>query len=210
MEIEFIKKFNLASDIWEFHFTRPTAFVYDAGDYVDLGILKVGARMLSMSSNPKEENLAFTVRITENASLFKQAFASLSTGDKCYISPAIGNFNLPNSPDKKILFVALGLGITPFRSLLLEDNLPTDTQILYAAAEGEHLYEGVIQKSGAKYIKQSYQVTGQQLLKLVADCSERIVYLSGPEPACIKLYAELLQAGIERHRIKLEYFPGYN
>ena len=204
-----MKKTNLVTDIWEIHFTKPYALVYDAGDYVDLGIPNVDAHMLSMSSNPNEENLVFTVRISQDASKFKRALANLKPGDKCYISPAIGNFNLPFNRDKKLLFMALGIGITPYRSLMLEDNLPADTQLLYAAREGEHIYEDVIEKSGVKYIKQSQHVTAKQILDLVRDCTERIIYLSGPEPACIQLYAELLAAGIERHRIKLEYFPGY-
>lgn len=211
MEVEFVEKINLVNDIWEMHFSKPAALVYDAGDYVDLAIPNVGAHMLSMSSHPSEESLKFTVRISEtNPSRYKQALASLNPGDKCYSSPAIGNFNLPFSPGKKLLFIALGIGITPYRSLLQEAKLPQDTQIIYAAHEGEHIYEDVIEQSGAKYLNQVGQISAQKILDLVADCHERIVYLSGPEPACIHLYAELLQAGIERHQIKLEYFPGYN
>lgn len=210
MEIEFLEKINLVSDIWEIYFARPAAFAYDAGDYVDLSVPNVDAHMLSMSSNPKEENLRFTVRITNNPSKFKRALAKLKSGDKCYISPAIGNFNLPYTDNKKILFVALGIGITPFRSLLQEDDLPADTQVLYAANSAEHIYEDVIKQSGAEYVKQDQKLNGKLILQLIPDCAERIVYLSGPEAACIQIYSELLGAGIKRHNIKLEYFPGYS
>ena len=208
MEIKFISKANIVGDIWEFRFSKPSAFLYQAGDYVDFTVPNVAARMLSMSSNPRESELIFTMRIVKNSSAFKQALSTLKPDNVCLISPAIGNFNLPIIP-KPILFIAIGIGITPYRSLLLEESLPEDSRLIYTARAREHIYEDIITKSKIDYTKREGRLQLDQIAMSTPDFKQRIIYLAGPEPACVKLYAELLQAGLKRSQIKLEYFPGY-
>ncbi len=211
MEIEFISRINLVSDIWEYCFTKPQALTYDPGDYVELGIAGIDSRWLSMSSSPTEDVLKFTIKIKPPLSDFKSTLASLKPKEVVYISPAIGNFNLPRQ-NKQILFIALGLGITPYRSMLQSPEIKAfdDISLLYVAKPNEHIYESEINTSLIKYIKHQARYASKYLLELVPDYTKRIIYLSGPEGACIKLFNELIDHGIERHQIKLEYFTGYD
>ena len=211
MEIEFISRFNLVSDIWEYCFTKPQALTYNPGDYVELGIASIDSRWLSMSSSPTEDVLKFTIKIKPPLSDFKSALASLKPKDVVYISPAIGNFNLPRQ-NKRLLFIALGLGITPYRSMLKspEINNFDDISLLYIAKPNEHIYQTEIESSPVKYIKHETRFASKDLLELVPDYTKRLIYLSGPETACIKLFNELIDHGFDRHQIKLECFTGYD
>lgn len=211
MEIEFISGQNLVADIWEYTFSKPSAFTFDAGDYVELGIPSVDSRWLSMSSSPSENILRFTIKLRQPVSGFKAAIRNLKPKDTVLISPAIGNFNLPRQT-KPLLFIALGLGITPYRSMMYSSEISkfSDICLLYVAKPGEHIYETEISSSKVRYIKHGARFATSDLLDLVPDYKDRIIYLSGPETACIKLFEELLEDGIERQQIKLEYFTGYD
>jgi ferredoxin-NADP reductase len=211
MEIEFISRINLVADIWEFTFSKPSAFNFDAGDYVELSIPNVGSRWLSMPSSPNENTLKFTLKIRQPISGFKAALQLLKPRDIVLTSPAIGNFNLPRQ-NKQLLFIALGLGITPYRSMLQSPEIKIfdDISLLYVAKPKEHIYESEIKSSKVKYIKHEARFASKDLLKLVPDYTKRIIFLSGPENACIKLFNELIDHGISLHQIKLEYFTGYD
>ena len=209
MEIEFLSKQNLVNNIWEFKFSKPNSLAFDAGDYVELSIPGTGSHWLSMASAPNEDHLLFTIKIRDQLSPFKAALKKLTPGDKLVISPAIGNFNLPRS-DEKILFIALGIGITPYRGMLAsKPQHPKSISLLYVAKDDEHIYEDFIKESGVTYLKHNARFGIDELGTLVPDYSERIIYLSGPQPACLEIYKNLIQSGFDRHRIKLEYFPGY-
>ena len=208
MELEFIRKQNLVGKIWEYTFTKPAAFSYDAGDYVELGIPNVGTHWLSMASAPEEDKLLFTVKIRDQLSGFKAALQNMQPGDTVVSSPAIGNFNLPK-PGQKALFTALGIGITPYRSLLNTNADHSNNTLLYIARDNEHVYEDVIAQSGVNYVKHNARFELHELESLVPDYKEHIVYLSGPQAACMDIYTRLVESGFERTRIKLEYFPGY-
>ena len=208
MEINFISKINLVNDIWELEFSKPSAFVYEAGDYVELAVPSIDAKMLSMSSNPSEQNLKFTIRIPNKPSQYKQALKKMSIDDKCFISPAIGNFNLPKTGKSKLVFIAFGIGITPYRSILLEGSLP-EIKLIYSAKDVEHIYEDVINKSDAKYVKVENFSEVKTALQAIDNLAEQIIYIAGPEQPCVQIYAELLGARIARTNIKLEYFTGY-
>ncbi len=211
MEIEFIGKRNLVGDIWELTFSKPSGLIFDAGDYVELGIPKIGSRWLSMSSSPNENVLKFTIKIKIPLSGFKASLHKLKPKDVVLISPAIGNFNLPRR-NQNLLFIALGLGITPYRSMMLSPEMKNlnDISLLYVAKPNEHIYEEEINASSVKYIKHEARFASVDLLELVPDYKQRVIYLSGPETACIKLFSELIDSGIDKRQIKLEYFTGYD
>jgi len=208
MEIKFLSKTNLATDIWEFHFTKPKAFTFTAGDYVDFGFPDVGAHWLTIASSPEESELIFVVRIRTQPSIFKKRMSLLEPGDKCIISPAIGSFNLPRA-ERKILFIALGIGIVPYRSILeSKPSNPSDITLLYTAHTGEFIFEDIISTSKVIYLKRERRLSVDEVPKLARDYKDHLIYLAGPELPCQQIYAELLHAGIPRMQLKLEYFTG--
>ena len=120
MDIAFEGKQLEAPDIWSLWFSKPAALAFEPGDYVELAVPGVGHRWLTIASAPSEPKLQFTTKLF--GSNFKQALAGLVPGDKVMISPALGSFNLPSDRDSKLTLVAGGLGVTPYRSFLVQMN----------------------------------------------------------------------------------------
>ena len=52
------------------------------------------------------------------SSAFKRALGAMAPGDTIYAAQLAGNFTLPADPEEKLAFIAGGIGITPFRSML--------------------------------------------------------------------------------------------
>jgi ferredoxin-NADP reductase len=213
MEITLQSSTNLVDDIWQFQFTRPAALTFDAGDYVELGLNNVGGRWLSIASSPSNSNsLDFITKISDQRSKFKQKLQQLTPGDNVIISPAIGNFNLPRSDNKHLLWVAGGIGITPYLSMArwLADQTerkPT-INLFYAANPNQHIFIDELKSIVHDVTKQETRPLYEQLQPFITD--QNIIYLSGPQPLCEQLNESLLGSGVKRSRIKLDYFEGYD
>ena len=215
MELLFIRKQHLISDIWELYFRKPNGFNFDAGDYIEMSIKDVGSHWVSMSSSPQEKEIRFTIKISEtNPSKFKQALQKLSEGDVVHSSPAIGNFNIPRSPEP-VLLIAAGIGITPFRSMLLDldqsdrkDQLQ-QTTLVYGEKKNQLIYISEIEEINFNLVTQEKRITYEDIEISVDNISEQHIYLAGPEEFCVDLYKQLFEKGHMKHKLRLSYFPGY-
>lgn len=217
MEVEFLRRNQEVEGIWSFWFSRPRGFNYAAGDYTELSLERVVGnhrRWFSLASAPSESDLRITTWVDAQSSPFKQTLMNLKKGDTAHVAPPMGNFNAPPQPDK-LLFIAAGIGVTPFRSLLVEQtHTPTghDIILLYSARQNQHLFLSEIQRSKASFVQHT---TAQKRLDLaeitqrISDIGERLIYLAGPEPMMTKFYEDLLTLGHPRWRLRLCYFPGY-
>lgn len=220
MDIQYIRSQQLTETIWSFYFTKPPGLKHEAGDYVELALAYPdnptgGRRWFTIASAPEESELQFTVKLPPSPSRFKRALHQLQAGQTATISPPIGTFNLPRRPGHSLLWVAGGIGITPYRSMALhlchrvrQTALPKDIVCLYAARKGEHVFADDIAR--AAKIHQTHQRPSlPSIARQVPDWQQRIIYLSGPEPLCVKLFEQLKQAGHPPNQLKLDYFPGY-
>jgi ferredoxin-NADP reductase len=213
MQTEFLSNKHLLADVWQFEFKKPANFEFVAGDFCELELgdeIHGGARWLTIACSPSENNLTFITKIPDNPSVFKGNLASLKRGKKAWLSPALGMFHLPRKTEEKVLFIALGLGITPYKSMLTwasEQKLNHDAKLLYWAKSGQHLKD--IAGNPLQITAKEYPISLASLNKLCEDWRKRIIYLSGPEPVCMDLYKKLRDEQIPLHQIKLDYFEGY-
>lgn len=124
--LTFKSKSQIADGTWAFHFEKPADFVFEAGQYVALVLPRLAApdkrgpvRSLSISSAPCEDDLMFAVRITDSG--FKQTLMTLEPGEVAQATKPIGHFTLSHAADdKRIVFLAGGIGVTPIRSILVQ------------------------------------------------------------------------------------------
>ncbi len=217
MELVFIRKMQNAPFVWSFFFEKPPALRFEPGDYVELSLPSAGPRgdkrWMSMASSPTERELMFTSKITDDPSVYKQALLSLSAGDIATCSPPIGSFNMPRDASQKLLFVAGGIGIAPYRAMLryLHDtDDPRDIVLVYIARSEEFIFGDVISAAGIPLLQVSEKIDFNWLKKRVTDTMERVCYLAGPQPLCEDLYCQAQDAGMKLSRLKLDYFEGYN
>lgn len=218
MQSKFLRRHQELEDAWSFWFSKPDGFSFVGGDYAELALINSSwgdRRWFSLASSPQEGELRFVINIEARDSRFKNELLKLKPGQSASISLPMGNFNTPNKPDS-LLFIAGGIGITPFRSIILEENkLKTghDMVLLYTARQNKHLFLSEIKPNVNKLIKHSSRkerLTLEEIRQLVPDLNSRMVYLAGPEPMMTQLHDQLVELGQPRWRLRLSYFTGYN
>lgn len=218
--------------MWE----KPTNFNFQAGQFLrynfphpnpdDRGV----NRFFTISAAPWENFLMLTTKFSDKGSSFKQNLLNLKVGQEVEADGPKGQFIYPD-PNQKAVFIAGGIGITPFRSILLDldfknlnpfitllyanrnsqipfkdlsDQLAqkhTNLKIIYTIDQQQPNWQGLVGKIDAKFIQSQVENFKDPNL---------IYYVSGPEPmvgALAKMLEEEL--GIPKSQIKLDFFPGY-
>ena len=135
---------------------------------------------------------------------------------------------LPKRSQEKLVFIAGGIGITPFRSMLkylVDTNERRDVGLVYMNKGPEDIvYRDVFDQAGEKLgIRTVYtftetmpqgwtgrtgKVNDTMLQEEFPDFAERTFYVSGPHPMVAGVEATLLKMGVRRNRIKKDFFPG--
>lgn len=118
----------IATDTVAFFLERPAGFEFEAGQFVSLQLADFdapqdgsddGERMLSIASAPHDPHLMVAMRMRDTA--FKRHLSACAIGANgavVHLSPAMGDFVLPEDPSQPLVMLAGGIGITPFYSML--------------------------------------------------------------------------------------------
>jgi len=92
-------------------------------------------RYFTIASSPTEKELRLGVKFYPNGSSFKKALASMNEADTIIASQLSGDFIMPSNKKKKLVFIAGGIGITPFRSMikyLIDTKQKRDIVLIYS------------------------------------------------------------------------------
>ena len=119
---------------------------FDPGQYFFVTLPDIGhqddkglRRHISVVTAPHESGvLGLATRLRDTA--FKRTLAELSEGAEVDVEPPKGNFKLPQETPKPLVFVAGGIGITVFRSMLrhlAETGFPTQVTLIYSNRDRE-------------------------------------------------------------------------
>ena len=90
-------------------------------------------RTFSIASPPFENELVFTTRMRDTA--FKRSLKKVPLDTEVKIGSAAGSFTLHKNPAKPAVFLAGGIGITPFLSIVRQadhDRLPHKLYLFYS------------------------------------------------------------------------------
>lgn len=220
------KKTQLASNIYDFVFSLDQKFIFLPGQYMEwtLGQKKVddrgNRRYFTLASAPTEGNLRIGVRVSDPSSSFKQELVNMKNGDKIVAGSLSGDFVLPKDPGRKFVFIAGGIGITPFRSIIknMVDNQEKRNIVLFYSVKNtqDAVYMDVFMQAQSLGLRtlvnvstQSGPITKEIITSKVADFKQRLFYLSGP-PGMVDAFEKTLsEMGLEKSRIKTDFFPGY-
>lgn len=218
----YIGKTHLTSDIWEFRFQRPEAYQYIPGQYAaftfaqPLADSRGQSRTMSLTSCPDDTHLAFVTRVPEQPSPFKHRLAELKRGDELLVDTALGDLILPRSVDTPLVFVAGGIGMASYISMLqyLEKTSEKRTvHMLYAVrAREEKLFGDLLAQfpftSYEEYVSPN-RLHAEAILRTPQDEPAALYYLSGTERFVEELRADLLATGLSDTQIVFDYFTGY-
>ena len=125
----------------------------------------------------------------------------------------MGDFVLPKDQSIPLVFVAGGIGCTPFHSIISElqqTNESRDITLIYAVRKPEHVaFRETFEKLKDKFIVVTETLTAEKILELANITPETYIYISGPEPMVEVLTDDLKKLGTNKKHINTDYFPGY-
>jgi ferredoxin-NADP reductase len=230
------KKKKMAPDIVDFVFKPSQKLSFVPGQYMEFTLAhphpdsRGNRRYFTLASSPTENAVHLGIRFSEQGSSFKKALSHIDGRTQIIGAQIAGDFTLPPDPEQKLVFIAGGIGITPFRSMLkylLDSQERRDIVLFYAnKTVDEIVYKDVLSTAQAKLgVKTFYTLTDtaaapkgwsgslgriseEMIQKAVPDYKERIYYLSGP-PNMVKAYEQVLKnMQIKNSQIKKDFFPG--
>lgn len=217
------EKKELALSIYQFSFSGVKGLQFKPGQYLEwtLGRLlpdsRGSRRYFTVASSPTEGGIKIVIKVSENSSSFKKDLMALPIGGQIMVGQLSGDFILPKDVSKKLVFIAGGIGVTPFRSMvkyLVDTNEKRDVVLFYSAKDvSEFVFKDVFleagKKLGIKIIYNTEILDAKAIEKEVPDYKQRTFYLSGPHGMVIAFEKTLSEMGISKTRIKTDYFPGY-
>jgi ferredoxin-NADP reductase len=188
-------------------------------------------RYFTIASSPTEDRLRLGVKFNPNPSQYKQRMQSLKAGDKIIAGQLAGDFILPKDISKKLVFIAGGIGVTPFRSIiqyLMDQKDKRTIALFYANKTAEEIaYKDFFERAETELgIELVYILTevdklpeglkgevgriNEEILKKhVPDYKERVFYLSGPIGMVNGYKHLLLGLGVSPTQVVTDYFPGF-
>lgn len=176
-------------------------------------------RYFTISSAPNEGYIMLTTRFAEKSSTFKKTLKNLPVGGTVDVSAPDGDFTAVD-PAAEMVFIAGGIGITPYRAILADmqsRNLPIHATLLYANRDENFVYRNELETIAAKnpgfkinYFVSPNRVNEEAIRKAAPDLTKPIFYVSGPEPMVESFQKTLSGMGISETHIKTDFFPGYD
>src|SRR5260221_7869657 len=113
---QFIDKMQLAKNAWFFRFVRPADLTFFPGQYLNWAIHGI-SRSFTLSLSPKDTDIiAFTTE--SGVSEYKKALFALQKGQKVSVQGPLGGFYFRDTDTKPQVFLAEGIGITPFYTMI--------------------------------------------------------------------------------------------
>src|SRR5665647_1212792 len=126
MILNFIEKVQNTADCFSFFFDSPGTVIFKAGQYMNFTLPHDNPddrginRYFTIASAPHEGWIMITTRIAqEHPSSFKKALMGMEKGREITALQPQGKFTVEDY-SKSYVFFAGGIGITPFRSILVD------------------------------------------------------------------------------------------
>lgn len=176
------------------------------------------SRVFSIASSPAERARELAVTISVKGRFTERIFNSLEQGSECWLKLPYGEFLFP--PDRQLVLIAGGVGITPYLSLLkqmLEEKSEQAVTLCYGVRSAEHfLFEELLSRCAAELPNfgmtvycEDGSVSGKKGILDVcaihaAAPAGALFFLSGP-PAMISAFkTRLRDLGVGSDRIRVD------
>lgn len=225
MQLSLTGKKHEGGDIASFVFQPENPLRWRAGQFLHYKLphehpdLRGTERWFTISSAPSERNVMLTTRLVEKGSSFKRKLFSMALGERVEVGPPDGDF-IVDDPGQKFVFIAGGIGITPYRAILIDldaRKLPINAILLHANRDDNVVFRNEFEELQKKhenfrikYFISPEKIDKEAIKKEVADLSAPIFYVSGPEPMVEAFDKILRDMGVGEGHIKRDYFPGYD
>ncbi len=231
------RRVKVGTDTFDFIFSKDRKFSYKPGQYMEWTLkhrspdTRGNRRYFTLASSPTESEIRLGVKFYPEPSSFKNHLFALPANGSIIAGQLSGDFTLPKNKEQGLVFIAGGIGITPFRSMiryLLDTGEKREITLLYSNKKVSDIaYRDIFDKAQKELgIKTIYNITDQgdvltlpymrsgyidadNIKKEVPDYLKKTFYISGPH-AMVNAFESTLRAmGIPRKNIKIDFFPGF-
>jgi ferredoxin-NADP reductase len=136
----------------------------------------------------------------------------------------MGDFVLPKDTAIPLVFVAGGIGITPFHAMLewmASQSDHRNLKFIYSVRnENEIIFQDTFERAGIHativvgepsdaWGGERGRLSAEMILGLTHPTPETLIYMSGPEPLVEALEKDMHAQGIAKQQLVSDFFPGY-
>ncbi|MBI2431121.1 MAG: FAD-dependent oxidoreductase [Candidatus Levybacteria bacterium] len=228
--LSFLKKEQIAKDTYAFYFSREKSdFDFIAGQYIRITLPVEPSHLFSIASSPLEKGyIRIITRIT--GSPFKNALLTLTPNSEVKIFGPIGRFTLQDE-EKEYVFLAGGIGITPFVSIIeyaAAKNLTVPITLFtsFSTVEETIFHKEFLEiakahpnikiihtitqlESAVLWNGEKGRISPELIKKYVSDPLLPLYYIAGP-PKMVEAMERIVKAmSVSNDKIKKENFIGY-
>jgi ferredoxin-NADP reductase len=184
-------------------------------------------RHITVVTSPTEKGvLGLATRLRDSA--FKRSLAEMPEGAPVDVEQPKGSFVLPEDTSKRYAFVAGGIGITPFRSMLryiADKGLDYDVTLVYSNRDVESTafldeleeLESVVPRcrlvltmtEDPNWDGDTRMLDADVLRDILGDLESFQFMIAGPPPMAKSVEASLLDAGLSEDQVQSDSFSGY-
>jgi ferredoxin-NADP reductase len=232
---------TVAEGTMAFHFDRPAGFAFKAGQYMIITLsnppetdAEGNKRTFTIASAPSDPDLMITTRMRDTA--FKRVLRSIALPAEVAIAGPYGKFALydtpADAPVRPAVFLAGGIGITPFFSISVQaarDRRPQQLYLFYSNRRPEDAaFLGTLsdlaaqnpnfhfvptmtdmEKSKMDWKGERGVINREMLDRHLPSMQGPIYYIAGPPAMVASLRQMLTGAGANQDDIRTEEFSGY-
>ncbi len=232
-----LSRVEVAEGTMAFHFEKPSQFDFKPGQSADLTLsnppetdAEGNTRTFSIASPSFENQLIFATRMRDTA--FKRSLKKIPLGTEVKIDAPMGSFTLHKNSFKPAVFLAGGIGITPFLSIVRQadhDRLPDKLHLFCSNRRPEDTpfldTLQMLEKSNPNFqlvctmteMRQSKRewngetglINQEMLSRHLTNLQGPIYYVAGPPAMVAGMKKMLVGAGVDEDDIRAEDFAGY-
>lgn len=215
-KLTYIEKNHETDDIYTFVFKPDTKIDWKAGQFIEYRLGFGLVKHFTIASAPSEGTINLTTRIFERHSDFKEKLLKLQPGDKVSTKTPTGDLII-NDVDAEYVFIAGGIGITPFRAILWDlhyRGINPKITLLYASSTDTPAFRQQLDKLAntnsnlhIKYFLNNQRIDTEDIQEHSSD--NTVFLISGP-PAMVEAYQKILKdLSIPKQNILVDSFVGY-
>ena len=237
-KLAFLRKERVAEDVWSFFFDRSgTDFNFLPGQYIRITLPHLRpddrgtTRYFTIASSPaRVGEIMITTKVIE--STFKKTLFALKRGQVVNFYGPLGKFVLDPEDKMPKVFLAGGIGITPFHSMLTfasEKLISTPLSLFVSFSNVSQMvfYDELkevsnknpniqiiytVSRSGKinnNWRGETGRIDMEMIKKYVPDINQAAFFFTGPMEFTDAMEAMLLNADIYDEQIRKEIFTGY-
>lgn len=236
--LPFVKKEQLAKDTYSFYFDRTSIDLnFLPGQYIrmTLSIKKPdergSSRLFTIASSPLEKNhIMITTKVIQSS--FKKRMMELKPKELVQFFGPMGGFVLNEEEKVDRVFLAGGIGITPFHSMITfadqkDLSIPIILIVSFSTAEEMIFYQELLsvanknphvkviytishpEASKKRWTGKTGRISDALIKKYVPNILDPQYFIVGP-PAMVMAIEEVVRGmGVGSERIFIENFTGY-